>query len=163
MSIDELLVYNESSRLNISTTEQLVESCFRAVFAFQMLHIGLGFALDSNITATNVINGQKVSWALGSVLYEINTRPWIYVDSNAKSAETPAQNLNWTAICIAGLLFYVIAIPICLSFRKRRMRRRVSDYPKIGTESEVSNGMESTDNPSTEVVSNNVNSYGSIS
>jgi Golgi nucleoside diphosphatase len=163
MSIDELLVYNESSRLNISTTEQLVESCFRAVFAFQMLHIGFGFALDSNITATNVINGQKVSWALGSVLYEINTRPWIYVDSNAKSAETPAQNLNWTAICIAGLLFYVIAIPICLSFRKRRMRRRVSDYPKIGTESEVSNGMESTDNPSTEVVSNNVNSYGSIS
>lgn len=161
MSLDELIVYNESSRLNISSTEQLAESCFRAVFTLQMLHTGLGFSLDSNITATNVINGQKVSWALGAVLYEINTRPWIYIDNNAEIAGAPAKKVNWTAIITASLLFYVIAIPICLTFRKRRMRKKLSDYPKIGTESQGSNGVESTNNASTEVASN-VNTYGSI-
>ena len=38
--------------------------------------------MDDNITATNVVAGQKVGWALGSMLYEINTIPWRYIPRN---------------------------------------------------------------------------------
>lgn len=38
--------------------------------------------MDDYITATNVVAGQKVGWALGSMLYEINTLPWKYITRN---------------------------------------------------------------------------------
>jgi len=54
-----------------------LKMCFRSTFALEML-LGFGLQMDDNITAANVINGQKIGWALGSMLYEINTLPWKY-------------------------------------------------------------------------------------
>lgn len=49
-------------------------------FLFQstFLHEGVGFPLNHSIIAVDVIGGQKLGWALGSTLYEINTLPWTF-------------------------------------------------------------------------------------
>lgn len=41
-----------------------------------MLRNGWEFGDDYELTAVDVINGQKMGWALGCMLYEINTLPW---------------------------------------------------------------------------------------
>jgi GDA1/CD39 (nucleoside phosphatase) family len=53
--------------------DELAQFCFRSVFAYQILHNGYGFSDDFEIMAVDVLNGQKLGWALGSMLYEINT------------------------------------------------------------------------------------------
>lgn len=82
MSRDELLDYNVNSRVNgkpLVDPADLETYCFRSVYAFQLLHNGYGFGLNDTIRATKVIAGHKVGWALGAMLYEINTMPWQYV------------------------------------------------------------------------------------
>jgi hypothetical protein len=73
LSKEELLKFNDG-RIDESIVEDF---CFHSAFIFQVLHNGYGFKMDDYITATNVVNGQKVGWALGSMLYEINTQPWV--------------------------------------------------------------------------------------
>ncbi|KAL7568982.1 hypothetical protein ACA910_021274 [Epithemia clementina (nom. ined.)] len=52
--------------------------CFRSVYVFHLLRHGFGFGMNDTILVGKVLNGQKVGWALGSMLYEINTLPWTY-------------------------------------------------------------------------------------
>ena len=52
--------------------------CFRSAYTFQLLHNGYGFQLNDTIKVHKVLNGQKVGWALGAMLYEINALPWSY-------------------------------------------------------------------------------------
>lgn len=75
MSHKDLVIFNNG---RIEEVDSL-KMCFRAAFIFELLVEGYGFRLDQNITATDVVAGQKVGWALGSMLYEINTLPWIYL------------------------------------------------------------------------------------
>jgi len=72
----ELKEYNENLQDPISDEYELAQYCFRSVFAYQILRNGYGFKDESRITAVDVLNGQKLGWALGSMLYEINTLPW---------------------------------------------------------------------------------------
>ena len=78
----KILCSMDSSELSNFNDDRLDDSdalkmCFRSTFALEML-LGFGFQMGDNITAANVINGQKIGWALGSMLYEINTLPWKY-------------------------------------------------------------------------------------
>jgi hypothetical protein len=66
--------YNKKLPEPISDDYELTQFCFRSVFAYQILRNGYGFSEDFNFTAVDVLNGQKLGWALGSMLYEINTR-----------------------------------------------------------------------------------------
>jgi Golgi nucleoside diphosphatase len=76
MSESQILKFNQE---NAKVDESDVNDyCFRSSYVFNMLRHGYGFELDEHITATDVINGQKVGWALGAMLYEINTMPWAY-------------------------------------------------------------------------------------
>ena len=75
MDADKLVAYN-SKVPKPARQSDLFQYCFRGVFAFEMIHTGYGFPLDFNITAADTMNGQKLGWALGSILYEINTLPW---------------------------------------------------------------------------------------
>ncbi len=90
--------------------EDAVKMCFRSAFAFHLLHDGYGFQMNDNITATDVVQGHKVGWALGSMLYEINTLPWVYVHK----AE-PKQNASMfygfialVSICVAMVLIMIL-------------------------------------------------------
>ena len=69
LSETELLKFNDG-RIDESLVHDF---CFHSSFVFQVLHNGYGFKMDDYITATNVVNGQKVGWALGAMMYEINT------------------------------------------------------------------------------------------
>jgi flavin-binding protein dodecin len=52
----------------------LAQMCFRSVFVYQLLSNGWGFGANYTLTVADVINGQKMGWALGCMLYEINIR-----------------------------------------------------------------------------------------
>lgn len=75
-SLDDLLSHNDQLNSPISDLDELKSMCFRASFVTSFLIHGVGFPEDYNVTALDVVNGQKVGWALGSMLYEINTLPW---------------------------------------------------------------------------------------
>ena len=60
----------------VKEQEELIQYCFRATLTFEMLHSGYGFPEDYEVESADVVNGQKLGWALGSILYEINTLPW---------------------------------------------------------------------------------------
>lgn len=60
----------------VKSHDDLLQYCFRATLTFEMLYTGYGFPLEYEITSADVVNGQKLGWALGSTLYEINTLPW---------------------------------------------------------------------------------------
>jgi GDA1/CD39 (nucleoside phosphatase) family len=60
----------------VKEPEELIQYCFRATLTFEMLHTGYGFPEDYEVESADVVNGQKLGWALGSTLYEINTLPW---------------------------------------------------------------------------------------
>jgi hypothetical protein len=57
----------------------LAHYCFVASYTYSLLRDGYGFDLDRNITVVSKVNGLKVGWALGAMLYEINALPWEYV------------------------------------------------------------------------------------
>jgi Golgi nucleoside diphosphatase len=77
MSRSELVKYNDGNKKPVDDDE-LDSYCFRSVYAFQLLHNGYGFQTNDTIRATKVIDGHKVGWALGAMLYEINAMPWTY-------------------------------------------------------------------------------------
>lgn len=75
MTYPELQTYN-NKRVKPLAQADLVQCCFQATLAAAMLIEGVKFPLNKTVTAIDVINGQKLGWALGSMLYEINTLPW---------------------------------------------------------------------------------------
>lgn len=68
--------YNANLTDPITDDLELAQYCFRSTFVHQILRNGYGFKDDYKITAVDVLDGQKLGWALGSILYEINTLPW---------------------------------------------------------------------------------------
>jgi GDA1/CD39 (nucleoside phosphatase) family len=79
----QLIGYNAKKGSPIKDPKELMEMCFRAAFVTSFLVDGVGFPKDYEVTAMDVINGQKVGWALGSMLYEINTLPWEFAKHSA--------------------------------------------------------------------------------
>ena len=87
MSLFELELYNAKLPKSISDLDDLVQYCFRATFVASFMIDGIGFPPSANVTAIDVIDGQKLGWALGSTLYEINTLPWEFEGSLLKKVQ----------------------------------------------------------------------------
>lgn len=77
MSWDELDAYNTE----IVEPDELSAMCFRSVFVTAFLMDGIGFPESYKLRTAYVVNGQQLGWALGSMLYEINTLPWEFKKS----------------------------------------------------------------------------------
>jgi hypothetical protein len=75
MDLQTLTEYNSQLDMPVKD-DDLYQFCFRATLTFEMLHAGYGFPLHYEIQSADIVNGQKLGWALGSTLYEINTLPW---------------------------------------------------------------------------------------
>ena len=75
-SLKELGAHNERLDNPIDDENTLKAMCFRSAFVASFLIDGVGFPESYHITALDVVNGQKLGWALGSMLYEINALPW---------------------------------------------------------------------------------------
>jgi GDA1/CD39 (nucleoside phosphatase) family len=74
LSHEETLTFN-NGRIDENEVDQY---CFRSTYALNVLR-GFGFRDQDHITAKKLINGHKVGWPIGAMLYEINTLPWQYV------------------------------------------------------------------------------------
>ena len=87
MSREELVEYNQGK----VEEDELDSYCFRSIYAFQLLRNGYGFQMDDTIRATRVLNGHKVGWALGAMLYEINSMPWHYMQDQEIDTSAPGM------------------------------------------------------------------------
>jgi Golgi nucleoside diphosphatase len=76
LSLNELFEHNQKLMNPIDDPDILKAMCFRATFVTALLIDGVGFPETYHVTALDVVNGQKLGWALGSMLYEINALPW---------------------------------------------------------------------------------------
>ncbi len=92
MTYPELQRYNNKRAKPLATTD-LLQCCFQATLAAAMMIEGVRFPLNKTVTAIDVINGQKLGWPLGSMLYEINTLPWKFGGKLEKRLGTkPSEN-----------------------------------------------------------------------
>ena len=82
LSWDELVDFAPAKYRKDGTS--LESYCFRSSYVYQLLHSGFGFQNDHVIRAVQVISGHKVGWALGAMLYEINTLPWKHETQSSK-------------------------------------------------------------------------------
>jgi len=101
--------------------ESALQMCFRASYSFQLLRNGYGFKIEDNITAANVVAGQKVGWALGSMLYEINTLPWLYVprkEVREYNSFVDHENFFHFLGALVFCVFFTLML-ILFSFRRR--------------------------------------------
>lgn len=96
-SMGELIGFNAKKASPVRDPKALLEMCFRAAFVTSFLTDGVGFPPDYTVTAVDVINGQKVGWALGSMLYEINTLPWGFTEHSTKKLEKLAPSSKNTS------------------------------------------------------------------
>ena len=128
MSKEDIFEFNKNTG---NTDEDEVEQyCFRSAYVFQLLRNGYGFELDEHITAMNVLHGQKVGWALGAMMYEINTFPWKYVEDKVPvggGLRTHEHGLFGTFVgfVLAGIFLSLIAMMV------QRNRRNRSYYEPI--------------------------------
>lgn len=73
---DQLRAYHKTVVHKDRSDLELAQYCFRSVFVYQLLRNGWEFGDDYQLTAIDVIDGRKLGWALGCMLYEINTRKY---------------------------------------------------------------------------------------
>jgi Golgi nucleoside diphosphatase len=137
----QMLEYNAKNTNVTLTEEDLATYCFRAAYVHEMLAYGYGFQPNDRITATNVVNGQKVDWALGSILYEINTLPWDYIEVHGAHhiADHMESNMfqNWGSDFtryLAGVLVVSILALLQIMRVYRRQSRSGSSRRKDGYE-----------------------------
>jgi len=103
--------------------------CFLACYSFELLHNGYGFKLDDHITVANVINGQKVGWALGSALYEINALPWEYDDGGVRKA----------GVTMGVVIFFTMLGGVIVSLQVYKLKRELAGlkFNRKGAKGEV--------------------------
>ena len=59
--------------------ENLPNFCFLISYIVVLLQDGYHFPSDQKIMIIDQYNGNKVGWALGAILYEINELPWEFI------------------------------------------------------------------------------------
>ena len=117
MEEKELVTFNDG-RLH---GDEALKMCFQATFALQML-MGYGFGMDDHIIATNVVNGHKIGWALGSMMYEINTLPWQYSPKEWHKDFYDGDGFG-IAIFYAIMLCCILIGVLCILISSPSMRR----------------------------------------
>lgn len=125
MSLKDLKDYN-SIKESPFQEEDIVKYCFESAYAYQLLKNGYGFNDQDYITAVRVVNGHKVGWALGSMLYEIQALPWkLEIDIGSEDPIPALHNLMYFIFGgILVLLFSSVIASLCretysLSRRKK--------------------------------------------
>jgi hypothetical protein len=135
MNLDQITAYNAKKKTKRQAApDELLQYCFRASYVFAILHHGYGFDMDKYITAKHKIEGHKVTWAIGSVLYEINTLPWNY---ERNESPPPTRHVvrefihhhiggrtNGTLVTYGFIVLVLLSIQImCIKSMRRQQRR----------------------------------------
>ncbi|GMH49768.1 hypothetical protein TL16_g07499 [Triparma laevis f. inornata] len=121
MSWAELKEYDKAELNGKTDDDELPNMCFLASYAHSMLSKGYGFPPATNITVASVVGGQKIGWALGASLYEINSLPWEYATSQAE------RTFSW-----AGVAFNIGLLLCCgvLSYKVYQERQKTQAMTK---------------------------------
>lgn len=120
---DDLHDYNNGS---IKDEDELYSYCFRSVYVLQLLNHGFGFQMNDTIRSIHVLNGHKVSWALGAMLYEINTIPWIHQDPDQGKISLSHRVGDVTLALLTFAMFIALAYLYC-----KKQARRYSQYEPV--------------------------------
>lgn len=102
--------------------------CFIAAYAYGMLTEGYHFEPNRNLTVVAKIDGLKVGWALGAMLYEINALPWEYVKTYTWLHALVGSFLI-NVLLAAGLLFFLVKAHRS-AMTAMQLQRTLSSTPK---------------------------------
>lgn len=75
--------------------------CFLSSYILVLLHDGYRFPMNTSLTVLDQVNGHKVGWALGAILYEINELPWVLKLSTIES-------YPWGFVIVASVLGFIV-------------------------------------------------------
>jgi hypothetical protein len=127
MSFSEVIFYFEVNNL-ILEDEKLgdytADFCFLTAYIYVLLVDGYGFAHNQTMTVMNEVNGNKVGWAFGAILYEINVLPWMM-------AEQP-EKLVWAEYFLCVVAGGVIGALITMFVARDKFFRK-KESPGEGT------------------------------
>jgi len=108
------------SSTDIDSAGGLDNVCFFNAYVIALLNYGYGFPMNFTLMAQNEMKDLSISWALGSVIYQINSQfPWQYI-----------RDLWWANytqilcyICIFLLVGNILALPFAWNeVRKRKIK-----------------------------------------
>lgn len=127
LSKEETIAFNDG-RIG----EDEVESyCFRSVYALELLQ-GYGFREEDHISAASVVEGHKLGWAIGAMLYEINTLPWRYDKPEVSTTSYDDDRydggfniLKWELVSVFLLVLFAVVL------YRRRQRTPMHDYESV--------------------------------
>lgn len=128
MTLEELRDFND----DFVDEDELTTSCFRSSYVFQLLHNGYGFKRNDTIRVVDVLGGQKVGWALGSMIYEINTLPWSYKhgDPTWKIGHNPLMS-PWQIYFLIMLIVGLFTSLVTVFYVREKKIRRYRDYQEV--------------------------------
>jgi len=110
LSRKELVIFNNGT----IDDADLNDFCFHSAYSLELLHSGYGFDMDNYINAYDSLNGLHLGWALGAMLYEINTLPWKYVnghhDTFLGSEDSQRAMLFFVLAIMAAIVCFVVSL-----------------------------------------------------
>ena len=122
----EILSFN-AGRLE---DEDALQMCFKSMFVYQVLHNGYGFKLDQHLTAASVVSGHKIGWALGSMLYELNSLPWTYMPKAANKGSFSDNSVMIKLMVVMMIFIVVFFFWILFKLKRRHNYEKVPDLRK---------------------------------
>ena len=91
---------NNLDHLDDKLYDFIPDFCFLVTYAYALLTEGYGFHMNTSLTVLDQVRGYKVGWALGAILYEINTMPWLLEPSTL----TTATGIFYSAVYFSIIL-----------------------------------------------------------
>lgn len=113
MSFSDALLYFERNNLNVvdkNLANMAPDYCFLVTYTYMLLVEGYGIPSNTSITVLSEVNGHAVGWALGAILYEINSMPW--------RLEPTMTESNWKTIVVTLFIGKVHSQYVFLHFPK---------------------------------------------
>jgi hypothetical protein len=90
MTFSDAITYFEVNNLNAADdklAQMIPDYCFLSSYTYILLTEGYGFPKNETFTVLDEVNNNKVSWAFGAIMHEINTMPWVYLPATQKGSE----------------------------------------------------------------------------
>lgn len=144
LSFSDLILYIETLKhIREDYAPMVPYFCFMGTYIVTLLTEGYGFPLTHTLTVLKKVDGHKVGWTLGAILYEINSLPWLYKPESIPKAENVITGL------LAGNIGFILGALCMWLFLKQ-----LADSEKEEEEETVEEDIDMT-------IENSIDSTGS--
>ena len=110
--------------------------CGLGSYIVVLLHDGYGFALDRQISSADTIDGMKLGWAFGAMLYEINALPFTFTGSRVAAMW---RNIFVVTAVAAAIVITALTVAVV---RQRKTQQRYSQLALELSESSTGGGQQ---------------------